>query len=85
LGIKCFGSIMGLVSLGGTAGATLGPIAAGWIHDMTSTYTNAYELFLVINIIGLVASLACLPYKTELARMAGVVMPQPVAQVPKSG
>jgi hypothetical protein len=52
---------------------------------MTSTYTNAYELFLVINIIGLVASLACLSYKTELARMAGVVMPQPVAQVPKSG
>jgi len=85
LGIKRFGSIMGLVSLGGTAGATLGPIAAGWIHDMTSTYTNAYELFLVINIVGLVASLACLPYKTELARMAGVLMPEPVAQVPKSG
>ncbi len=85
LGIKRFGSIMGLVSLGGTAGATLGPIAAGWIHDMTSTYTNAYELFLVINIVGLVASLACLPYKTELARMAAIAMPEPVAQVPKSG
>jgi sugar phosphate permease len=69
LGLKRYGSISGMVSVAGTVGAALGPLSAGVIHDMTNSYASSYELFLVTNLLGVAASLSCLPYKTELVRM----------------
>jgi MFS family permease len=75
LGLKRYGSILGLVSIAGTVGAALGPVTAGWIHDLTSSYARAYELFLVTNILAIIAALSCRAYKTEqagAARTAGI-------------
>jgi len=64
LGLKRYGSLLGLVSIAGTVGAATGPVIAGRIHDLTSSYSGAYELFLVTNILGVIAALSCRPYKT---------------------
>lgn len=70
LGLKRFGSISGLIALASTSGAALGPVVAGRISDVTGSFAHAYELFLVVNVLGVIASLSCRSYETEQARMA---------------
>ncbi len=71
LGLKRYGSISGLIALASTAGAALGPIGAGWIYDLSGSYNGAYELLLLVNVIGAIAALSCLSYEDQQARMAG--------------
>jgi hypothetical protein len=42
---------------------------AGRVFDLTHSYTAAFELFIVVNIVGVVASLACRSYEGERSRM----------------
>lgn len=44
LGLRRFGSISGLVGLAGTIGIAGGPLAMGWIFDLTASYTRAFEM-----------------------------------------
>lgn len=69
LGLKRYGAISGLIALASTAGAALGPVVVGRIYDVSRSYNGAYELLLVVNIIGAVAALACLSYEDQQARM----------------
>jgi MFS family permease len=62
LGLRRYGVLNALASLAGTFGATLGPLVAGRIFDLTGSYINTFEVFVLLNAIGSVAALACQPY-----------------------
>jgi MFS family permease len=61
LGVKRYGSLMGLVGFPFTLGLALGPLAAGAIYDLTTSYALAFELCAAISIAGVVISLMCVP------------------------
>jgi len=62
LGLRRYGILGALAGLAGTFGATVGPLVAGRIFDLTGSYINTFELFVLLNAIGSVATLACQPY-----------------------
>ena len=72
LGVKRYGSLMGLVGFPFTLGLALGPLAAGAIYDLTTSYARAFELCAVISIVGVVISLMCVPSEWERIPMAAV-------------
>ena len=41
-GLRAFGAIMGILTLGWRCGAALGPAAAGFLHDLTGSYAIAF-------------------------------------------
>ena len=60
LGVKRYGSLMGLVGFPFTPGShMIGPLAAGAIYDLTASYARAFELCAMIAIAGVVASFLC--------------------------
>jgi MFS family permease len=63
LGRRRCGTLHALGALGQTLGATLGPVVAGRIFDLTGSYAGAFELFIVVYAIGGVAAFACQPYE----------------------
>ena len=65
LGLRRYGILGALAGLAGTFGATVGPLAAGRIFDLTGSYINTFELFVLLNAIGAAATLACQPYATR--------------------
>jgi sugar phosphate permease len=65
LGLKRFGAISGLTGLAQTFGGTVGPLASGWIYDLTKSYTRAFELIIAINILAVFITLACRSYQVE--------------------
>jgi MFS family permease len=67
LGLRRFGLLSGLAGMAQTSGAAIGPLVSGRIFDLTQSYSLAFELFIVINLIGALASLWCRPYATESA------------------
>jgi len=68
LGIKRFGAIAGVAGVWNTLGAFIGPVMLGQIFDMTGSYSSAFEICFVLNIIGAAATMACLPYEEEQER-----------------
>ncbi len=70
LGLKRYGSLMGLVGFPFTLGLALGPLAAGGIYDLTASYGSAFKLFFVVSLLGIVASLICVPLKWESVSVA---------------
>jgi MFS family permease len=69
LGRRHYGVLGALTGIAGTVGATVGPVLAGRIFDMTNSYVGAFELFILLDIIGAVAAFACQPYSTQKARV----------------
>jgi MFS family permease len=65
IGLKRFGSLFGLVGLFHTAGAAIGPVAAGRIFDLNGSYWPAFELFGVLLLIGSAAVLGCAPLSAQ--------------------
>jgi MFS family permease len=70
LGLKHYGSLMGLVGFPFTLGLALGPLVAGVIYDLTASYSRAFELSAVIALAGVVAALICVPSEWERTSMA---------------
>ena len=70
LGRRRYGVLGALTGLAGTLGATVGPVVAGRIFDMTGSYTNAFQLFILLDLIGAVAAFACQPFAAARSRMA---------------
>jgi sugar phosphate permease len=68
LGLKRFGAINGVAGVWNTLGAFIGPVMLGQIFDVTGSYSTAFEICLVLNILGAAATLACLPYEAEQQR-----------------
>jgi MFS family permease len=66
LGIKRFGSLMGIAGLIGTLGYAAGPIVTGWIHDRTASYIPAIWMFVGVSIVCVAACLACRPLQSVI-------------------
>jgi len=62
LGRRRYGVLGALVHIAHTLGLTVGPLVAGRIFDMTGSYAGAFQLFVVLNAVGAVATFACQPY-----------------------
>ena len=73
MGLKRFGSIGGIAGIANTIGAAIGPIGAGRIYDATHSYSNVFEIFLVLSIIGAGVTYACLTFEVEQSRISGAV------------
>ncbi|MGH7865514.1 MAG: MFS transporter [Candidatus Binataceae bacterium] len=69
LGLKRFGTLAGVTVVLNTVGGAVGPIAAGRIFDLTGSYTIAFEVFVGALLIGVVASMLCLPLHAEESRL----------------
>jgi MFS family permease len=69
LGLKRFGSIVGLTNLAYTLGAAIGPVLSGRIYDLTHSYAGAVMLFAMFALIGAAAALACSGLEEEQARL----------------
>ena len=60
-GLSSHGVIFGYVMLGLTSGLATGPLVAGYIFDITSSYHLAFLIFAILNIIGLILILCLKP------------------------
>jgi len=65
LGLKRFGSIGGIAGIFNTIGAFVGPVGAGEIYDLTGSYTIAFEVFVVMCIVGAAAAYSCRSLESE--------------------
>jgi MFS family permease len=75
LGIKRYGLLSGLAGLAQTFGAMVGPIVAGRIFDVTTSYALAFELCIAVMIIGAAVSYTCRSYASERAQMLSAGAP----------
>jgi len=65
MGLKRFGLLYGLIGFFHTIGSASGPLLAGRIFDLTTSYTYAFETFVVLLIIGSAAASACTPLPAQ--------------------
>ena len=79
LGLKRFGSLLGLAGLPNTLGAFLGPVIGGRLFDVTGSYTLTFELFALILFVGAISVLGCIPFSRAQAAHATVAAASPTA------
>ncbi|UCG83465.1 MAG: MFS transporter [Dehalococcoidia bacterium] len=60
-GLTAHGSIFGMLSLGYTIGAATGPVVAGYIFDVTTSYQVAFVITAAIGIVSLTLNLLLKP------------------------
>ncbi|HYA34367.1 MAG TPA: MFS transporter, partial [Candidatus Binataceae bacterium] len=65
LGLKRFGLIGGIAGMFNTLGAAIGPVGAGKIFDATGSYATAFQIFLVLLLIGCASALLCRTLEVE--------------------
>ena len=63
VGLKRFGSLMGLLSIPAVVGSASGPIVAGIIFDRTASYAWSLELFAAMLACATVLPLLCIPFR----------------------
>jgi len=56
-GLASYGVIFGIVDLARSIGVATGPLMAGYLYDITSSYRWAFAIFLALNVIALPAIL----------------------------
>ena len=69
-GLRAFGALQGLTFTVSTLGSVAGPIFAGWVHDSTDTYRNAFAVLAL-------ASLAAAPAVLMVGQPRRAVAPAP--------
>ena len=62
-GLKSHGAIYGIVALGFTIGAAIGPFLAGWIFDIRGSYQWAFLISAVVGVIGLALIITLRPIR----------------------
>jgi MFS family permease len=75
LGLKRFGSIGGIAGIFNTIGAFVGPVGAGKIYDLTGSYVNAFEVFVVMCLLGAAVTYSCRSFESEQARQTTAPLP----------
>jgi MFS family permease len=75
LGLKRFGSIGGIAGVFNTIGAFVGPVGAGKIYDLSGSYAPAFEIFVVMCILGAAVTYACRSFESEQARQPSAPLP----------
>jgi MFS family permease len=74
LGRKRFGVLAALTGIAATIGATTGPVIAGRIFDITGGYAGAFELFILADAVGALATFVCQSY-AQSARVRAALAP----------
>jgi len=64
-GLKAHGAIMGIVVFAWTMGGAAGPVVAGHIFDITSSYYLAFLVCTILSFIGLILALLLKPIRRE--------------------
>jgi MFS family permease len=82
LGLKRYGLLSGLGGLAQTFGAMVGPIVAGHIFDLTTSYTFAFELCIGGMIVAAGVCYSCRSYTSERSLMMSAAGPRPATAVP---
>jgi MFS family permease len=75
LGLKRFGSIGGIAGVFNTIGAFVGPVGAGKIYDVTGSYVPAFEVFVVMCLLGAAVTYSCRSFESEQARQPSAPIP----------
>jgi MFS family permease len=72
MGLKRYGSIMGLLGIAFTLGAAMGPPTVGWLADLNGgSYVLAFEVCILIGLVGAAAAFLCVaPARTPIAALA---------------
>ncbi len=60
-GLRSHGLILGVTQLGFAIGAAVGPLVAGYLFDVNSTYLSTFILCAILSIVGLVLSIVLRP------------------------
>ena len=68
-GLRSHGLILGVTQFGFAAGAAVGPLVAGYVFDVTSTYVPAFLTCAALSIVGLVLSIVLRPTTDEQVRV----------------
>jgi MFS transporter, OFA family, oxalate/formate antiporter len=74
VGLRRYGSLMGMLVTLGVIGSAAGPIVAGAVFDRTGSYVGIFELFVVTLLLAGFLPLACVPFRERGAA------PAPIAQ-----
>jgi len=53
-GLRAHGTILGMVAFGAAIGGAIGPLLAGYIFDITSSYHLAFLVCVALNVVGLI-------------------------------
>lgn len=56
-GLKSHGVVLGAAAFGGSIGATLGPLVAGYMFDTTGSYSFTFILCVVLSVVAIVLTL----------------------------
>ena len=72
LGRRRYGVLAALTGVAGTIGAAVGPVIAGRIFDITGGYAAAFELFILADAVGALATFVCQSY----AQSSGISIAQ---------
>jgi MFS family permease len=75
LGLKRFGSIGGIAGVFNTIGAFVGPVGAGKIYDLSGSYVPAFEVFVVMCLMGAAVTYSCRTFESEQSRQASAPLP----------
>jgi len=74
-GLRSHGLILGVLDVGFTIGAAIGPFLAGYIFDDTGSYQLAFLLCAGIGIVGLVLTVLIRPIKGEHSQNKALSLP----------
>jgi MFS family permease len=64
-GLRSHGLILGVINIGFCIGAAAGPFLAGYIFDVTSSYSVAFLVCAAVSVVGLILSAILTPTKTS--------------------
>jgi MFS family permease len=57
-GLSSYGAVFGTIVFGGTVGGSIGPVLAGWIFDISNSYSLAFIIMAMLAAVALVLSFA---------------------------
>jgi len=75
LGLKRFGTLLGLSGVFTTIGAATGPLAAGSLYDAVHNYFAAFVIFAAVLVAGGLAALGCVPLNDDVQNRPSQLTP----------
>jgi len=77
VGLRRFGTLIGLLVTLGVIGSAAGPILAGAVFDRSGSYVGVFELFTAALLLAAFLPIGCVSFREH--EMAAVPMPQPAS------
>ncbi|MGH7917658.1 MAG: MFS transporter [Candidatus Binataceae bacterium] len=76
LGLRCYGTLIGVMNACASVGLAAGPVIAGRIVDLTRSYAIAFEFAAALSIAAALATMACTPPVQRAFEQPVVVVPK---------